>query len=33
MRAHAERLESAGVTDHAEIERVLGAHAPDEPVG
>jgi general secretion pathway protein E len=32
MRAHAERLESAGVTDFPEIERVLGAHAPDEPV-
>ncbi len=32
MRAHALRLESAGVTDHAEIERVLGAHAPSEPV-
>ena len=32
MRAHAERLARAGVTDHTEIERVLGAHAPREPV-
>ena len=32
MRAHAERLRDAGVIDHAEIERVLGAHAPSEPV-
>ena len=31
MRAHAERLAAAGVTDQAEVERVLGAHALSEP--
>ncbi len=32
MREHAKSLERDGVTDLAEIERVLGAHAPSEPV-
>jgi len=31
MRAHAERLAAAGVTDLAEVERVLGAHSSGEP--